>query len=740
MKNGLAIILLLFCFNYAGAQYAYLTNLSGTVAYGGINVTVTSGGFTDSAPPLYSCKFPPMAYWAGKFATDGWFEYDFSPPVRSFNVRAVSINGGPYGTGEYLQVSINGSAYTLSPTDMNSYNPCIMDTDGPTYLYNGVLMGPLTTASFSTVNNGGDFTISQCSGISSLKLYNGNTLGGSVYHIKIDTTIFDFAHNHINGPDSVCVGATISLTDSIVSGVWTSSNPSIASVSSGSVFGWKPGFDTISYTTGSCIFSKIIKVLPVPFHGEIEINGGFSFCIGQTYWLTESDSEGYWSLSNNRAVLKGDSITGLSAGWDTLFYTDSNICGKIVDTASFLVTYMLPINGPLSACVGDTVALWDTGGSAMWSSDGGIVYIEGNMQDSGITVGLRTGVAIITFQMDLGCVAYATFTVNPLPDAGKISGPDGICKGAIPIFSETVGGGFWSSANSFVATIDSISGLVTVVSPGTCTLVYTVPANAFNCSNSADFPFTYYSSPPFSISGLIAPASCYGSNNGSITLNVITDSGQMQYLWSRGDTTATINSLSPGSYSVRVSDTTIQCNLADTFTISQPDSITMAPVVTDDLCQKGTGKIHITVGGGTSPYRYYWSNDSTGNSVSGLLAGSYGVHIIDSNNCEKTAFISVPEGNCPDIIVHNVITPNGDGINDVWVIENIESYPKNVIQVFDKWGDKVYEQDNYNNDWGGRSTNGDLLPNGTYFYVVKLNAAAAAVVQDVYKGSLLIKR
>ena len=69
------------------------------------------------------------------------------------------------------------------------------------------------------------------------------------------------------------------------------------------------------------------------------------------------------------------------------------------------------------------------------------------------------------------------------------------------------------------------------------------------------------------------------------------------------------------------------------------------------------------------------------------------------------------------INIHDAITPNGDGINDVWIIEGLQDYPKNTVQVFDKWGNLLYEQNNYNNDWGGHGSNGALLPDGTYFYL-----------------------
>ena len=93
------------------------------------------------------------------------------------------------------------------------------------------------------------------------------------------------------------------------------------------------------------------------------------------------------------------------------------------------------------------------------------------------------------------------------------------------------------------------------------------------------------------------------------------------------------------------------------------------------------------------------------------------------------------------IIVHDAITPNGDGINDTWVVEGIDKYPNNSVQVFDKWGNSLYQKSNYNNDWFGRQSNGESVPDGTYYYVVKLNALKLSEGEhDIFTGALLVKR
>lgn len=88
-------------------------------------------------------------------------------------------------------------------------------------------------------------------------------------------------------------------------------------------------------------------------------------------------------------------------------------------------------------------------------------------------------------------------------------------------------------------------------------------------------------------------------------------------------------------------------------------------------------------------------------------------------------------------VASNVLTPNGDGKNDFWLVKDIDKYPNNVVRVFDKAGKKVFEKKGYDNTWGGRywggSKNGNLLPAEVYLYVIDYGDGTA-----VKKGYLTI--
>ncbi|WP_018344039.1 gliding motility-associated C-terminal domain-containing protein [Cytophaga aurantiaca] len=121
--------------------------------------------------------------------------------------------------------------------------------------------------------------------------------------------------------------------------------------------------------------------------------------------------------------------------------------------------------------------------------------------------------------------------------------------------------------------------------------------------------------------------------------------------------------------------------------------------------------------------------------------GSYSLKVTDPK-CQVSESIVISLDNCENTLsIAEGFSPNGDGVNDVWVIRGLSLYPNNSIVIFNRWGEKVYSAAPYTNDWNGRCTaglvavgNGELLPEGTYFYLFDKNNGDAPV-----KGSIYIK-
>ena len=74
---------------------------------------------------------------------------------------------------------------------------------------------------------------------------------------------------------------------------------------------------------------------------------------------------------------------------------------------------------------------------------------------------------------------------------------------------------------------------------------------------------------------------------------------------------------------------------------------------------------------------------------------------------------------CDEHDLNDIISPNGDGINDTWHIINIQNYPNNVIKVYNRWGNKIFESRGNYNPWNG-SYRGETLPSGSYYYHIDL--------------------
>ena len=84
---------------------------------------------------------------------------------------------------------------------------------------------------------------------------------------------------------------------------------------------------------------------------------------------------------------------------------------------------------------------------------------------------------------------------------------------------------------------------------------------------------------------------------------------------------------------------------------------------------------------------------------------------------------------CDGLIVNDILTPNGDNINDTWIILNAERYPNAVIRVFSRSGNEVFSSRGYNNDWSGTSNSGgDTLPTGSYLYQIDQNGDGSVIL------------
>lgn len=131
--------------------------------------------------------------------------------------------------------------------------------------------------------------------------------------------------------------------------------------------------------------------------------------------------------------------------------------------------------------------------------------------------------------------------------------------------------------------------------------------------------------------------SCYGLENGSLTLNTTNGAEPYTYEWADGQNTNTIIDLSPGDYTATISDR-IGCKSVYTATISEPDSLVQVLLNIETIKCHGdrNGRIKTTTIGGTAPYTYQWSNGKITDDISDLASGRYALEVFDNNGCIAT--------------------------------------------------------------------------------------------------------
>ena len=183
---------------------------------------------------------------------------------------------------------------------------------------------------------------------------------------------------------------------------------------------------------------------------------------------------------------------------------------------------------------------------------------------------------------------------------------------------------------------------------------------------------------------------------------------------------------------------------ADTSTHAEiTSSITHADFSVPEFCYKDTAYFtnHSTVQNGSIILNSWDFGDNSSTITQSPThifndLGSYTVSLVITTNkgCNSKATKKVDVKKCYDygFIVSNLVTPNGDGHNDSWYIENIEGYPECQISVYNRYGISVFETSAYSNNWQGNSE-GSQLPDGTYYYIITCPGT-----DELFKGHLTI--
>lgn len=363
---------------------------------------------------------------------------------------------------------------------------------------------------------------------------------------SVDITVSSLpaAPASIGGTKTVCAGNTTTLTDATSGGVWSSLNPSIATVNtSGVVTGVTAGSATIRYTvtnSGGCSNSVsttvTVNALPIIY----TVTGGGSYCTGGT---------------------------GVAVG--------------LSDTQSG-INYQLALNG---TNLGTAIAGTGNAISFGLKTQTGIYTVYAKHSTTGCTTAMN------------GSVTVTLASIPSAPDL--IGGIKSVCAGGSTTLTDATTGGVWSSLNTSIATINAGTGVVKGVSAGTATIKYTV-TNAGGCSNSTSASVTV-NAPPGQPGKFTTSTSRVSLGTSNVVYTVPNVAG-VTYKWSYSGTGATITGTTNSvviSFSLTAKSGTLSVTAANGCGTSAARSMTITlvkgAVIPSDTINQAAATIPVTL-------------------------------------------------------------------------------------------------------------------------------------------------
>lgn len=254
---------------------------------------------------------------------------------------------------------------------------------------------------------------------------------------------------------------------------------------------------------------------------------------------------------------------------------------------------------------------------------------------------------------------------------------------------------------------------------------YSVTISDSLCSR--DTSFTIIEIPIFTVAAQILNETCELSNGG-IGLIVQGNQGGVNYAWDNGDSGDTINGLEEGLYPVTITDSLCTLDTAfaiETWTLPEITGIDSILPYEDEF----NGILTVEITGGLQPLEYSIDNGATyqtGNSFSDLGPGTYVILVADSNGCVDSVEVTISD--IIDVVIPSVFNPGSNiDANSVFYVKGMTG-PE--VTIYSRWGRKVFEDANYQNDWDG-----DNQKDGTYYYIVKDKATS-----KIYKGFTQLMR
>lgn len=518
---------------------------------------------------------------------------------------------------------------------------------------------------------------------------------------------------------SICLGesATLTGTSGLTNYSWSSGG--IAATETVT-----PGLGTTTYTlTGDIAGCSNTATVDVTVNAipAFTVNNA-TICNGSTANLTATDNTLTYVWQAGVTSTGSNTATANPTAQTTYTVTGTNTATTCSLTATFTVdvnALPLPTVANQSVCLGDVATVSVSNVVAdetyAWTPSG-----SGSSITVTPTVAGTETVSVVATNTVTNCPSLpvtATVTATALPTVTATAVPTTICSGAA---STLTGGG---------ATSYTWSGGVTDATAFTpaSTATYTVTGTTGVCSNTATVTVTVNQSPQ--VAANVTSATC-NTDNGAVNATISSGTPNFTYNWvslpggTSVGTTEDISGLAVGAYQLTVTDANSCTVTSSIFTVASGPSVT-ADFTTD--VSFGTTPLVVTIDNNTTgATSYAWSFGNTQTSalqnptpVTYINSGTYTITLVASNGtCTETYTVLVIAELPSTIVIPNIFSPNGDGLNDQFTIYSSGMKTLNV-DIFNRWGQKVALIENVGQAWDGKLHNGDDASEGTYFYMLK---------------------